>query len=331
MLRTIPTRNEVDHWDLIPRTRDGWASRFGLLTGLSGIDRSRPVEARPYVATRGGLRPDGGAANPLRSNPSAGVRIGGELSAGLGSGLTLDATVNPDFGQVEADPARVNLSAYEVFFRENRPFFTEGRSYLTGGGPDYFYSRRIGAPPHGRASGRHVRAPDNTTILGAAKLTGAVAGDLSVGALGAVTAEEHAQVVDSAGGDVRSVRVEPRTAWGVGRIEEQLGGGSTLGLSMTGVRRDLSSGSPLDERLPRTSLAGGGDWNIRFGDGSYVLRGHAGMSRVSGSRDAILDLQRSSVRYFQRPGADHVRVVSCNTTGLARLLAPLRETYGVEK
>ena len=312
--RVLPSRNEEDHWQLVPRTREGWISRFGRLTGIRGIDRSRTAEIRPYVATRGEVRGQLSSDNPLRSNPASRLRAGGDLTAGIGSGLTLDATVNPDFGQVEADPARVNLSAYELFFQENRPFFTEGSQYLHGGGPDYFYSRRIGAPPHGRARARYVEAPGNTTILGAGKLTGRVDGDLSVGALAAVTQEEQARATDSIGGEVRSVTVEPRTAYGVGRVEEQLAGGSSAGLSLTGVRRDMDPGSALTGDLPRSAVAGGGDWNLLFGDGRYQLRGFGGMSHVRGTSDAILDLQRSSVRYFQRQGADHVEVDSSRTS-----------------
>ena len=312
--RVLPSRNEEDHWQLVPRTREGWVSRFGRLTGIRGIDRSRTAEVRPYVATRGDVHGRLSSDNPLRSNPATELRAGGDLTAGIGSGLTLDATINPDFGQVEADPARVNLSAYELFFQEHRPFFTEGSRYLHGDGPDYFYSRRIGAPPHGRARDRYVEAPGNTTILGAGKLTGRVDGDLSVGGLAAVTQEEAARATDSIGGEVRSVTVEPRTAYGVGRVEEQLPGGSSAGLSLTGVRRDMEPGGALAGDLPRTSVAGGGDWNLLFGDGRYRLRGFGGMSHVSGSGDAILDLQRSSVRYFQRQGADHVSVDSSRTS-----------------
>lgn len=312
--RILPSRNEEDHWQLVPRTRDGWISRFGRLTGIRGIDRSRTAEFRPYVATRGELRGRLSSDNPLRSNPATRLRAGGDLTAGIGSGLTLDATVNPDFGQVEADPARVNLSAYELFFQEHRPFFTEGSQYLHGDGPDYFYSRRIGAPPHGRARARYVEAPGNTTILSAGKLTGRVDGDLSVGALAAVTQEERARATDSIGGEVRSVTVEPRTAYGVGRVEEQLAGGSSAGLTVTGVQRDMEPGSALAGDLPRTAVAGGGDWNLLFGDGRYQLRGFGGMSHVRGTDDAILDLQRSSVRYFQRQGADHVEVDSSRTS-----------------
>ncbi|MFW6192309.1 MAG: DUF5916 domain-containing protein, partial [Gemmatimonadota bacterium] len=235
VVREMPSRNEVDHWVLVPRTRQGWVSRFGTLEGLEGIDRSLPVEARPYASLRGDVRAEISGQNPLQSETASEMRAGGELTAGLGSGLTLDATVNPDFGQVQADPARLNLSAFETFFREHRPFFTEGSQYLTGDGPRYFYSRRIGAAPHGRPSGRYVDSPLNTTILGAGKLTGRVAGDLSVGALAAVTQRERAHVVADSGSEITTETVEPATGYGVARLEEQLSGGSTVGLSLTGV------------------------------------------------------------------------------------------------
>src|SRR3712207_2457105 len=148
---------------------------------------------------------------------------------GFGPNLTLQATVNPDFGQVEADPAVVNLSAYEVFFEERRPFFTEGRDLLEAEGLGYFYSRRIGAPPHGRASGDYTHRPDNATILGAAKLTGRLPSGLSVGALVALTDREFATVFDTARVEIDDadttfvpatwgrLRIEPRTAYAVTR------------------------------------------------------------------------------------------------------------------
>jgi hypothetical protein len=167
-------------------------------------------------------------------------RAGADVKMGLGPNLTLDGTVNPDFGQVDADPAVVNLTAYEIFFPERRPFFTEGNNLLRGNGPGYYYSRRIGAPPHGDPGGDFINTPDNTTIIGAAKITGRTAKGLSVGSLFAVTANEYADTFDTVGTVKGHSRVEPLTSFGVARVQQEFGpSASTIGVTLTGVERDL--------------------------------------------------------------------------------------------
>src|SRR3989442_12963252 len=166
---------------------------------------------------------------------------------GLGPNLTLDAAVNPDFGQVEADPAVVNLSAFEVFFDERRPFFTEGSQLLRGNGPSYFYSRRIGAPPRGAAAGDFVDYPHNSTIVGAAKVTGRLASGLSLGALTAVTRRATARtvVLDTPTGSGRFGRTEvaPVSGYGVARVQQEFGSSAPgIGATPTPVQRDLSPG-----------------------------------------------------------------------------------------
>ena len=172
------------------------------------------------------------------------------MKVGLGSNLTLEATVNPDFGQVEADPAEVNLSAFETFFDERRPFFVEGANLLTGNVEEYFYSRRIGAQPVGEADGEFVDYPPTTTILGAAKLTGRLASGMSVGMLGAVTDEESARTFGAL--QLGRVRVAPRTAYGVARVEQEFGPpGSTVGVMATTVHRRFSPDDPIGSRARR--------------------------------------------------------------------------------
>lgn len=313
--RWIPSINEDAFWAHIPRTEEGWASQFGDLVGLEGVSSHRPIEVLPYLASSGALTEESVADDPFRSNPDVQGRLGANLKAGVGSNLTLDATVNPDFGQVEADPAVVNLSAFETFFDERRPFFTEGSQLLEGQGPSYFYSRRIGRSPQGSTDGDYVDRPDNTTILGAGKLTGRLPSGFSVGALAAVTDRETARTFDTATGQRDQVAIEPLTGYGVLRLQQEFGASaSTAGLSMTGVRRDLSEGQGLGQLLAREAYSGGADWNLRFDDGAYELTGHAGLSHVSGDPDAILGLQRSSARYFQRPDADHVSLDSARTS-----------------
>jgi hypothetical protein len=313
--RIIPARNEESYWVMVPRNVEAWASRFGDLGGLEGIRPARRIELMPYAATAATVTSNPEPGNPFSDGSDQAVRVGADLKAGLGPSLTLQATVNPDFGQVELDPAQVNLSAYETFFPERRPFFVESAELLDGGGAGYFYSRRIGASPRGPAEGTFVERPDHSTILSAAKLTGRLPSGLSVGALAAVTAREHARIYDEETGAESSVEVEPLTAYGVGRLEQQFGAaGSTAGVIFTGVRRDLEGDDGLSGLLNRQAVTGAADWNLRFRGGEYVLRGSLGFSHVAGDSAAILRQQRSSVRYFQRPDAGYVRVDSSRTS-----------------
>jgi hypothetical protein len=191
--RWVPSRNEEVQWQLIGRTDDRLASRFGDLHGIDGIRPPRRIELMPYVASSShliGVREEG---DPFTGGANMVGRVGMDAKIGIGSNLTLEATVNPDFGQVEADPAEVNLSAFETFFDERRPFFVEGIDLLQGPVNNFFYSRRIGAAPVGRANADFVDFPAQATILGAAKLTGRLESGLSNGMLGALTAEESAR------------------------------------------------------------------------------------------------------------------------------------------
>ena len=173
MTRNVADKSEELQWVLIPAAAAGYASHFGRLEGIAGIPPARRLELMPYVAGDLTYRANVNPRNPF--DEKFGGRAGGDLKLGLGPNLTLDATVNPDFGQVEADPAVVNLTAFEVVFDERRPFFIEGNELLTGRGqsfigrPTWFYSRRIGASPRGFASGDFVDAPTNTTIVSAAR------------------------------------------------------------------------------------------------------------------------------------------------------------------
>ncbi|MGQ0649963.1 MAG: DUF5916 domain-containing protein [Gemmatimonadaceae bacterium] len=303
--RWMPDKNENARWVIVPQRETGYISRFGTLEGMEGIRSARPVELVPYLAGDATRRASASQANPL-SNPYDG-RVGLDAKIGVGSNLTIDATVNPDFGQVEADPAEVNLSAFESFFDERRPFFTEGSELLRGQGAQYFYSRRIGAPPHAGVSGDYVDVPRSSTILGAAKLTGRLASRLSVGSLLAVTAAENARThfVDSA--VTRDVAVEPRTAYAMMRLQQEIGSqASTLGAAITAVRRDFGGESHLASLLTREAYYAGTDWRIRWQQGKYAVSGWAGFSHVAGDTGVINRLQTNSARYFQRPDADHI-------------------------
>jgi Domain of unknown function (DUF5916)/Carbohydrate family 9 binding domain-like len=313
--RWMPQKEEDDYWIAIPRSVTAWASRFGELEGITGVRPERRVELMPYVATGASFSQGVDPHDPFHQPRETSVRTGADLKVGFGPNLTLDATVNPDFGQVDADPAEVNLSAFETFFSERRPFFTEGSQLLSGGGAGYFYSRRIGAAPHGVASGDFVDTPTSSTILGAAKLTGRLPSGLSVGVLGALTAAERARTVDLEADTFGRVRVEPATAYGVVRMQQELGKhGSTAGFIVTGVHRALDEGTPLAARLNRDAVTGAVDWDLRLGGGDYEVSGALGFSHQAGDSLSILRLQRSSARYFQRPDADYVTLDPSRTT-----------------
>ncbi len=310
--RYVPERNEEIQWALIPvsRAQAGYASQFGELHGISGVRPTRRVEILPYIAGDLTLESDVDTADPFDQKTR--TRVGADVKMGLGPNLTLDLTVNPDFGQVEADPAEVNLTAFETFFPERRPFFIEGNGMLDGRQgyvplPKWYYSRRVGAAPHARADGDYVKTPASTTIATAAKVTGRLASGMSVGALLGFTPREQAKSYDLGSGQTSVVPVEPGSAYGVIRLQKEIGPQqSAVGLAMTTTRRRFEDGDPLADLLVRSAFSGGLDGKLRVKDGMYEFTGFAGGSRVEGSPEALERLQFSSARYYQRPDQDYV-------------------------
>ena len=299
-----PSKNEDVFWVAVPKKETGWSSWMGTLTGIRGIEPTHRVELLPYVASNATVNDNRDRFNPFDNGRNVKTRVGGDLKMGVGPNLTLEATVNPDFGQVEADPAEVNLSAFETFFSEKRPFFLEGDQILRGNGGNYYYSRRVGARPRGPAPADFVDYPRASTIMSAAKLTGQLAGRTSIGMLAAVTGRERARLFDATALRLSDTLVAPVTGYGVARVSQQFGENqSTVGAILTGVKRDIATSSPLANVYNTEAVTGGGDWNLRFKKGRYSLGGFAGFSQVSGSTTQIANLQRSSARYFQRPDA----------------------------
>ena len=314
IMRDIARRNERDSWSPWKQTDPGFVSFEGDLAGIVDIPTPRRLEIVPYLSAKLTREP-GDPANPFyRANdtkPSAGA----DLKYGLPSGLTLTATVNPDFGQVEVDPAVVNLSAFETFFPEKRPFFVEGANIFNigaiNGGPSYgsqqiFYSRRIGRAPQRFVNAQFVDAPDATTIVGAGKLTGKV-GQWTVGVLNALTAEEKARILD--GSNMESTTpVEPLTNYFVGRLRRDFRGGNTLlSLGGTAVNRDLSD--TVFKNLLRSSAdVGSLDFEHRWANRQWALTGALSRSTINGGRTVIRNAQMSSARYYQRPDADYLSV-----------------------
>jgi hypothetical protein len=313
LYRKINRLNEEQFWRLPPKAESGMVSRWGDLVGIRGIQPPRRIEVMPYSAA-GSTFERAEAGNPFRTGTDHTLRAGADLRIGVTSNLTLSATVNPDFGQVEADPAVVNLSAFESFFPERRPFFNEGLDIFRipigvgdgeGANESLFYTRRIGRAPQGSADDRggYVEAIPQTTILGAAKLSGKTPGGWTIGLLGAVTAEEAARVVDAGGASFADV-VEPRSTYAVGRLARDFRRGLTqVSLFGTAVDRDLPSN--LSD-LRSSAYTGGVAWTHRFRNDTYAIEGKLTGSRVQGSPAAMDRTQRSSARYFQRPDNDHV-------------------------
>lgn len=313
-VRDIARKQEMAVWAPTTRSDNAIVSRFGELRGLRDLSAPNRMEILPYsVASL--ERSPGDPANPFYSANDAFGTGGVDVKYGVTSNLTLDLTVNPDFGQVEADPAQVNLSDRETFLPEQRPFFLEGSSIFNfsisnGDGPDanesLFYSRRIGRPPQGWAdpAGGHVNVDDKSTILGAWKLSGKTAGGWSIGIMHALTAEENADIAPAVG-DRHQQAVEPLTNYGVVRLQKDFREGrSALGFIGTGLNRDGGVADALS--LRDQAWTGGVDFRHRFRQDEWQVSGYLLGSRVSGSREAIAQTQRAPVRYFQRPDAGHV-------------------------
>ena len=305
--RFTPTLEEENYWVLVPRTERAWASRFGDLRGIQDVRPSRRLELLPYLAgsaTMNGARDPG---NPFDQAVNLASRTGLDLKMGLGSNLTLDAAVNPDFGQVEADPAEVNLSEFETRFAERRPFFTEGAQllHITN---NFLYTRRIGARPTGPALGDFVDYPTHSTILGAAKVTGRLDSGTSLGVLAAVTDEEFAEIANVDSPDITRTRVTARTAYGMARVQQEFGElASTASVGVGFVHRDLAAGDPLAARLVRDYFVAAGDTTLRLKGGEYELRAAATGTLLNGEEAAIERVQRSSVLYLQRPDREDGR------------------------
>jgi len=297
IVRDIARFKERLSWPQFYRNRAGMTSQLGDLAGLDGIPSPRRLEVLPYAVTKNVSVPT--ATGFDRSQRVTG---GADIKFGLTSNLTLDATVNPDFGQVEADPAVLNLTAFETFYEERRPFFIEGNALLrfgvncnniNCGGEGLYYSRRIGRAPQLSGAYGDAGSPTATTILGAGKLTGRLASGFSLGVLDAVTQRQ-------VGTEDRTI--EPAANYALVRASQDLRGGETsIGLIGTAVNRSLDQWSRDD--LRSSAYVGGVSARHRFLNRRYQLTASVTASRVTGNEHAIAATQRSSVHYYQRPDA----------------------------
>ncbi len=289
IMRDVARRNERYSWPVYRRSRPGLASQFAEVRGFVGLGSPRRLEVSPYALTRNASAVRAGGFERVQRNA-----IGADVKYGITSNLTLDATINPDFGQVEADPATLNLTAFETFLSEQRPFFLEGTGIFQFGDDDtgLFYTRRIGRAPQlsGLVSDPNADLPGVSRILGAGKLTGRLSGGTSLGALAAAT--ERVRV----GGTI----VEPATTYGVVRATHDFRGGeSAVGVIATTVHRALDPS--IDSFLRGDALTAGVDARHRFPGGRYAVRGAFATSAVRGTRAAIARTQHASTHFYQRP------------------------------
>ncbi|HSH45823.1 MAG TPA: DUF5916 domain-containing protein, partial [Longimicrobiales bacterium] len=315
MWRYVDASNEQAMWSFRPSGEAGGPAYYGHLEALRIPDQPRQLEVLPYVVT--GSRFERAApGDPYNRDHELKLNMGADLKYLLTTNLTLDATFNPDFGQVEVDPASLNLSAYETYYDEKRPFFVAGRSAFSFGGMrcmfcsnasglGAFYSRRIGRPPQlqGVVAGNaaFADAPENASILGAAKVTGRTDGGFTIGVLNALTGRETAHFLPTADGEEETQVVEPLTNYFVGRVKKDLrDGGTTIGGIVTSTARRMDD-PLLESYLHGHAESVGLDWNHTWSDRRYTWMGSALVSNVTGSAAAIGRTQRSSARYFQRP------------------------------
>ncbi len=307
--RDIARHNERISWPGFRRSRTGLVSQWGEVEGFNGITAPRRLEVVPYSVATNAPRPTSTGFDRQQE-----FTFGGDLKYGITSNITLDATVNPDFGQVEADPAVLNLSAFEQFFEERRPFFLEGAGIFSFAN-NLFYSRRVGRAPQLSGTYYDQDNAQNSTILGAAKVTGRTAGGMNVGFLNAVTQRER-----GAGG----ATIEPMTNYMVARLQQDLrGGNSGVGLMLTSTNRALDGDSR--DYLRENAYAVGLDARHRFWNNNYQVSGSIVGSRVEGSPEAMIRTQRSSVHQFQRPDS-RLRIDSSATS-----LSGTRINLGVGK
>ncbi|MCC7052344.1 MAG: carbohydrate binding family 9 domain-containing protein [Gemmatimonadaceae bacterium] len=307
IMRRTARSGERVVWPTVRRSKTGFVSQWERTAGFTGLSAPRRVELMPYTVARYGYQPRGDGT----PRDAGRARIGADLKVGITSNVTLDAAINPDFGQVEADPGVLNLSAFEQFYAERRPFFLEGSGIFRydidcndGECTGLFYSRRIGRSPQLRDTYGDAASPGQSTILGAAKVTGRLGNGLSIGVIDAVTER-------TAG--VQGRTIEPMTNYGVVRLQQDLrGGNSGIGVMLTNTTRRNDEWTR--DELRGDAWTGGFDGRHRFAGNRYQVSAQLAGSRVTGTPEAIDRTQRSNVHLYQRPDAGHLDYDSTRTT-----------------
>lgn len=321
--RRLLRKEELSVWQRVPLNAPGWISEFGELHGLKNVSSQRQLEIQPFtVSSLNTFEKD--PLNPYKNKNIKSVNAGLDGKIGVTNDLTLDFTINPDFGQVEADPAAIALDGFQLFFREQRPFFIENKNIFNyqfsapqiGGQystDNLFYSRRIGRSPQGSATtmpGEFVDADQQTTILGAVKFSGKTKNGLSVGILESMTSSEHAEISGENG--IRNQLIEPFTNYFVGRIQKDFNNRNTFigGIITSTIRRD----SPSTSFLHKSAHTGGLDFMHQWKNRTWYLSANLVMSQVTGTPESILATQRSIPHLFQRENASHVSVDGTKTS-----------------
>ena len=324
--RCIERKHEHDYVVFVPMNGSGFVSRFVDLVGIENINPARQIEILPYSRLKAEYVP-ADPDDPFNDGSRYPPGTGADFKIGLSNSLTLDATLNPDFGQVEVDPAVINLGDVETFYSEKRPFFIEGSSIFefgyggsrsnwsfNWGGPEFFYSRRIGRSPQGSLPDYdYASVPEGTQIIGATKLSGKVGNNWNVGTLHALTSREKAKL--STSGHTFRAEVEPLTYYGVARAQKEMNEGKQgLGFISTMTSRMFE-----DDRLKEDFNSDAGSfgidgWTFLDAEKKWVVSGWTGMSHVRGSKERMVSLQENSQHYFQRQDASHVNVDSSATS-----------------
>jgi hypothetical protein len=312
--RWLNRNREEDQWNLIPRDNAGPIYNFGELHGLRNLPTVKRVEFLPYALAKAKTYEEE-EGNPFADGFDPSFSLGLDGKFGIGSNLTVDYTINPDFGQVEADPSELNLTAFETYFDEKRPFFIEGSNIfdLEYDDNQLFYSRRIGHEPTYDPevdADEYVHKPENTSILGALKLTGKTQKGLSVGIMENLTALENANI-SSPEGDYE-MAVEPLTNYFVGRVQQDINQSNTIiGAMVTSTYRNITQ--DYLSHMNKSALTGGLDFRHYLVNKTYYIDFKATGSQINGSTEAITALQQESSRYYQRPDAPHLKLDTTST------------------
>ena len=312
-IRRIDRKNELDHLHLIPQNNKGLVFSFGRLTGISDLPKSRRIELAPYAslkfATSGKTE-----GNPYATGREWTFGAGLDGKIGLSSDFTLDFSFNPDFGQVEADPSTINLSAYETYYEEKRPFFLEGKKIFNIFGQEMFYSRRVGSRPKWRPEdreNRYSRVPPYAHILSAVKVSGKSKRGLSLGILNSLTGKTYAKITEN--GKEYEMTAEPFTSYSVARVQQDFNEGNMIiGGIVTSTNRSLNDDHLSS--LVRNAYTGGVDFTRFFNKREFYLTAGLLYSNLSGTKEAVTVLQESPVHYFRRKEASHLKFDPSKTT-----------------
>ncbi|WP_277466032.1 DUF5916 domain-containing protein [Parabacteroides sp. PF5-6] len=311
--RIIRRNNEVQNWSIIPLKNNGHVFSFGEMHGMHDLPKPRGIELQPYVMGKYQRSPKV-AGSPYQKGNDWNGNAGLDAKVAL-SDFTLDITINPDYGQVELDPSVMNLTAYETFYDEKRPFFLEGKHIMdfNNGSDMMFYTRRIGAMPSYTPGGDFVETKENVPIIGALKLTGTNRNGLTLGIVQSLTARSSARV--TTGGQEDKVVVEPLTNYSVARVQKNWKGNTLLGGMLTSVNRALNE-QHLKDRIVRNAFTAGVDFTQYFNNRLYYIDLKAMFSSLQGSEEAIQLLQQSPVHYYQRASAQNYLGVDPTRTAL---------------